>query len=210
MKKKLTALGLGPGSITAFAAVTAASSPASSTKSSADSLSGAGSTFVSPLVSKWQVDYPAKTGVEIHYNPIGSGGGIAAITARTVDFGASDAPLTPDQAKACNGCVQIPWALAGTSIAYNVPGLSSGIKMHWCRAGEHLPRHIKKWNASAIKKVNPSLNLPDMDITPVFRSDGSGTSYNFTDYLSSCQPDVEAEVRRLDPAGLPRRHRCQG
>ncbi len=174
--------------ITAVAAVTAASSPASSTKSSADSLSGAGSTFVSPLVSRWSVDYPAKTGVEIRYNPIGSGGGIAAITARTVDFGASDAPLTPDQAKACNNCVQIPWALAGTSIAYNVPGLSSRIKITGAVLANIYLGNIKKWNASAIKKLNPSLDLPDMDITPVYRSDGSGTSYNFTDYLSSVSP----------------------
>ncbi len=90
---------------------------------------GAGSTFVAPLISQWQKDYPAKTGTQITYNPIGSGGGIASITARTVDFGASDAPLTPDQFAACKGCVQIPWALSSTAVLYNLPNVPNNLRI---------------------------------------------------------------------------------
>ena len=86
-------------------------------------ITGAGSTFVFPLVSKWIPAYQQAAGVTVTYGSVGSGAGIAQITARTVDFGASDAPLTPDQATACNGCVQIPWAVSATSVDYNVPGL---------------------------------------------------------------------------------------
>ncbi len=203
MKKKLTALGLGIATATAFVSLTAASSPASST---ADSLSGAGSTFVTPLISKWQVDYPAKTGVSINYNPIGSGGGIASIIARTVDFGASDAPLTPDQFSQCNGCVQIPWGLAGTSIMYNINGLSARLKLSGPVLANIFLGNIKKWNAQAIRKLNPGLSLPDDDITPVFRSDGSGTSYNFSDYLSAVSPTWKSKygtsTQPAFPAGI--------
>jgi phosphate transport system substrate-binding protein len=191
MKKKLSAFGLGITLVAAVAAVGAGSTPASST---GDSLSGAGSSFVSPLVAKWQVDYPAKTGVDINYNPIGSGGGILAITNRQVDFGASDAPLSPDQFAACKGCVQIPWALAGTAVMYNLPGVTTRIKM----SGPVLARiylgTVKKWNAQAIRKLNPGVNLPDTNITPVFRSDGSGTSYNFTDYLAAVSPGAKSKL----------------
>ncbi|MGZ4357816.1 MAG: substrate-binding domain-containing protein, partial [Gaiellaceae bacterium] len=94
----------------------------SGTGTSGGVLVGAGSTFVFPLVAKWIPDYSKKHGVTITYGPIGSGGGIEQVTNRTVDFGASDAPLSPDQQTACKGCLQIPWALGGTSIPYNVPG----------------------------------------------------------------------------------------
>ena len=90
-----------------------------------DSLTGAGSTFVFPLVSKWIPAYQQAAGTTVTYGSVGSGAGIAQITARTVDFGASDAPLTPDQATACKSCVQIPWAVSGTSIDYNLKGLPS-------------------------------------------------------------------------------------
>src|SRR5205814_4215980 len=89
----------------------------------ATTIVGAGSTFVSPLVSTWTPAIGSAFDYTIQYSPVGSGAGIAAITSRTVDFGASDAPLTPDQFNACNGCVQVPWALAGTAIPYNIPGL---------------------------------------------------------------------------------------
>ena len=93
-------------------------------KSSSVTLNGAGSTFVSPLVSVWTPALGSAYDYTVQYSAIGSGGGISAITNRQVDFGASDAPLTPDQFSACNGCVQIPWALAGTAIPYNVPGIT--------------------------------------------------------------------------------------
>jgi phosphate transport system substrate-binding protein len=162
-----------------------------SASSTGGSLKGAGSTFVSPLVSQWQAAYkPA----QITYGAVGSTAGIGQITARTVDFGASDAPLTKDQAASCNHCEQIPWALASTSIPYHVPGISYGLKLTGkILAGIYLG-HITKWNDSAIKKINPGVKLPDLKITPVFRSDGSGTSYNFTDYLSRVSPEFKNTV----------------
>src|SRR6058998_4284412 len=106
-----------------LAVVASGTASAAPAKHSGTTLSGAGSSFVSPLISQWIPAVGSAYGYELQYSPIGSGGGVAAITSRQVDFGASDAPLTPDQFSACNGCVQIPWALAGTSIPYNLPGL---------------------------------------------------------------------------------------
>jgi phosphate transport system substrate-binding protein len=159
--------------------------------STGGNLKGAGSTFVFPLVSQWQANYK---NAQITYGSVGSGAGIAAITARTVDFGASDAPLTKDQFSACKGCEQIPWALSSTSIPYHVPGVSYGLKLTGkIIAGIYLG-HIAKWNNSAIKKINPGVKLPDLKITPVYRSDGSGTSYNFTDYLSRVSKEWKSKV----------------
>ena len=159
--------------------------------STSGSLKGAGSTFVFPLVSQWQANYK---NAQITYGSVGSGAGIAAITARTVDFGASDAPLTKDQATACKGCEQIPWALSSTSIPYHVPGVSYGLKLTGKILANIYLGHITKWNASAIKKINPGVNLPDLKITPVYRSDGSGTSWNFTDYLSRVSPEWKSKI----------------
>jgi phosphate transport system substrate-binding protein len=187
-----------------LAAVSAALvAPAAGARSNAGTLTGAGSTFVSPLVSLWSADYRAKTGIQIAYSPVGSGAGIAAITARQVDFGATDAPLSPDQLGACNGCVQIPWALSATSIIYNLPGVPNDLHM----TGQVLARiylgQIKKWNDPAIKALNPKVNLPASDITPVYRSDNSGTTYNFTDYLSVVSPDWKNKIGRGVNANWP-------
>ena len=124
-------------------------------------------------------------GYSVSYSPIGSGGGIAAVTARTVDFGASDAPLSSDQMAACKGCVQVPWALSATSIPYNLPGLNCVVRLTGPILADIYLGSTTKWNDPAITKVNPKCTLPDTKITPVYRSDNSGTSYNFTDYLSS-------------------------
>jgi phosphate transport system substrate-binding protein len=159
--------------------------------STGGSLKGAGSSFVFPLVSQWQANYK---NAQITYGSVGSGAGIAAITARTVDFGASDAPLTKDQASACNGCQQIPWALSATSIPYHVPGIAYGLKLTGKILANIYLGHITKWNDSSIKKINPGVNLPDLKITPVYRSDGSGTSWNFTDYLSSISKEWKSKV----------------
>jgi phosphate transport system substrate-binding protein len=159
--------------------------------STGGSLKGAGSTFVFPLVSQWQANYK---NAQITYGSVGSGAGIAAITARTVDFGASDAPLTKDQASACKGCEQIPWALSSTSIPYHVPGVAYGLKLTGKILANIYLGHITKWNASAIKKINPGVNLPNLKITPVYRSDGSGTSWNFTDYLARVSPEWKSKI----------------
>src|SRR5262245_58019684 len=122
MKKK--GLALLVSAVAVGALLVAAGAGAKGAKSSATTLSGAGSSFVSPLVSVWTPALGTAYDYTVQYSPTGSGAGITAITNRQVDFGASDAPLTADQFSACNGCVQIPWALAGTAIPYNIPGLS--------------------------------------------------------------------------------------
>ncbi len=176
---------------------------AGSAKKSAGTLNGAGSSFVAPLVSQWAKDYPSKTGVDITYNPIGSGGGIAAITARTVDFGASDAPLTPDQFTACNGCVQIPWALSSTSIMYNLPGVPNNLKITGPIIAQIYLGQITQWDDPAIKALNSGVNLPSTKIVPVYRSDNSGTTYNFTDYLSAVSPAWKSKIGKGVNANWP-------
>jgi phosphate transport system substrate-binding protein len=171
-------------SVAALAAALAAVTAAQAMQAD-DQLVGAGSSFVAPLVAQWQNDYPQKTGVQISYNPIGSGGGISAISARTVDFGASDAPLTPDQFTSCKGCVQIPWALSATAIAYNLSGIKNNLHMTGSVLANIYLGKITAWNDPQIKAMNPGVSLPSTRITPVYRSDNSGTSYNFTDYLSA-------------------------
>src|SRR5205823_9682240 len=148
------------------------------TKGSAGTLDGAGSTFVFPLVSTWSPIYDAATGVHVNYNPIGSGGGISAISNRTVDFGASDAPMSSDQFATCNGCVQIPWALSATSVAYNLSGAVPHLRMSGPVLAKIFLGQITTWNDPAIKKLNSGKNLPSEKITPIFRSDSSGTTYN--------------------------------
>jgi phosphate transport system substrate-binding protein len=144
-------------------------------------LTGAGSTFVAPLVAKWQANYhPSK----IVYSAIGSGAGIASIQARTVDFGTSDAPMTKDQFSACRGCVQIPWAFSATSIPYHVSGIGGGLKLTGPVLAAIYGGSVRYWDNPTIQKINKGLNLPHEKIVPIYRSDGSGTSYNFTDYLS--------------------------
>jgi phosphate transport system substrate-binding protein len=172
----LAVLGIMAVALTAWTSLAGASSARQT-----GTLTGAGSTFVAPLVGKWQGTYkPSK----IVYSAIGSGGGIAAITARTVDFGASDAPLTKDQFSACRGCVQIPWTFSATSIPYHISGIGGGLKLTGPILAAIYGGSIKYWDNPAIQKINKGRNLPHEKIVPIYRSDGSGTSYNFTDYLS--------------------------
>jgi len=168
--------------------------PSASAKPTAGSLTGTGSTFVFPLVSKWIPAADQALGIKLTYSPTGSGAGIAQVSARTVDFGASDAPLTADQAAACKGCVVIPWALAATSVPYNLPGLNGRLRLSGTVLANIYLGQITRWNAPAIKKLNPRLNLPDLEIKPVYRSDGSGTTYNFTDYLSAVSPQWKSRI----------------
>jgi phosphate transport system substrate-binding protein len=164
-------------------------------------LVGAGSTFVYPLVTEWIKDY-AEAGT-ITYGPIGSGGGIESIAKKVVDFGASDAPMTPDQKAKCSGCLQIPWALAGTSIPYNVPGAPRHLKL----TGDVLSRiylgTITRWDDPAIAKLNPGASLPGLEITPLHRSDSSGTTFNFTDYLSHVSSRWKSKVGVGTQVGWP-------
>ncbi len=148
------------------------------------SLVGAGSTLVFPLVAKWIPDYAKTHGVRITYGPIGSGGGIRQLSNRAVDFGASDAPLTAAEHRACKSCLEIPWSLAGTAITYNLAGAPKHLKLTGAViAGMFLGR-IKSWNDVAIAKLNGGVKLPSVPVTPIFRRDSSGTTYTFTDFLS--------------------------
>ena len=172
----------------ALAAVVVVSTAGAKASRQTTTLSGAGSTFVSPLVAQWQQSVGSALGIELQYSAIGSGGGISAITSRTVDFGASDAPLSPDQFNACNGCVQIPWALGGTSIMYNLSGVKNLLHMDGPTLAKIFMGQITTWNDPAIQKLNPGVSLPSTKITTAHRSDNSGTTFNLTDYLSSVSP----------------------
>ena len=160
---------------------------------SAESLTGAGSTLVAPLMQQWANDYKAKHGDDITYGAVGSGAGIQQITARSVDFGASDAPLKPSQAQACNNCVQIPWALTAVTVPYNLPGVS-GLKLTPSVLSQIYLGKINTWDNAQIKRINPGKNLPSTHITVAFRSDGSGDTYAFTNYLWKVSSDWKSKV----------------
>jgi phosphate transport system substrate-binding protein len=174
---------------TLVAAIAALATATAATARTHDTtLTGAGSTFVAPLLAQWIQPLGSAYGYSLQYSAIGSGGGIAAVTGRTVDFGASDAPLTPDQFAACKGCVQIPWALSATAIIYNLDGVKNLLHMNGATLAKIFAGQITKWNDPAIKKLNKGVDLPGQQIATVHRSDNSGTTYNFTDFLSSASP----------------------
>ncbi|MBW7980970.1 phosphate ABC transporter substrate-binding protein PstS [Enterobacillus tribolii] len=150
----------------------------------AASLTGAGATFPAPVYAKWADSYQKETGNKVNYQGIGSSGGVKQITAKTVDFGASDAPLTDDKL-AADGLFQFPTVIGGVVLAVNVPGLKSGeLVLDGQTLGDIYLGNIKKWNDPAITKLNPGVKLPDQNIAVVRRADGSGTSYVFTSYLA--------------------------
>ena len=157
-------------------------------------LTGAGSTWVYPLVAKWSEAYAKETGIQVNYQGIGSGGGIAQIKAGTVAFGASDMPLTPEEL-AQSDLIQFPTAIAGEDMVYNLPGIKAGelILSGPVVADIYLGK-IKQWNDPAIAKLNPGLKLPNMAITTVHRSDGSGTTFTFANYLSKVSPEWKEKI----------------
>ena len=147
-------------------------------------ISGAGASFIFPLVSRWSADYNAATGAKINYQSIGSGGGIAQIKAGTVDFGSSDKPLPSDELAAAN-LAQFPSAIGGVVPVVNVEGLTPGqLRLSGELLADIYLGKVTHWNDAAIGALNPGLSLPDTKITLVHRSDGSGTTFNFTNYLS--------------------------
>jgi phosphate transport system substrate-binding protein len=157
------------------------------------SLTGAGSTLVAPLMQQWSNDFEGANNIKVTYGAVGSGAGISQISNRTVDFGASDAPLSPEQAAACHGCVQIPWALTATGIAYHIDGVRS-LKLTPRIVSQIYLGHINNWSDKSIRKINKGTKLPNLKITPVFRSDGSGDTYAFTDLLSRISPQWKSAV----------------
>lgn len=165
----------------AAAAVTLAlNAPAQAVKA----LTGAGATFPYPIYSKWAYEYQKTTGVGLNYQSIGSGGGIQQISNKTVDFGASDAPLSGDDLTA-KGLLQFPMIIGGVVPILNVSGLQSGqLKLDGGTLAKIFLGQVTTWNDPAVAKLNPGVSLPSKEITVVHRADGSGTSFIFTNYLS--------------------------
>ena len=157
-------------------------------------VTGAGASFIYPVMSKWSADYSAATGKKVNYQSIGSGGGIAQIKAATVDFGSSDKPLPSDEL-AASGLAQFPSVIGGVVPVINVEGVAPGaLKLDGPTLGNIFLGKVKKWNDPAIAALNPGLKLPDAKITVVHRSDGSGTTFNFANYLSKVNPEWKDKV----------------
>ncbi|MDP9899138.1 phosphate ABC transporter substrate-binding protein PstS [Variovorax ginsengisoli] len=160
----------------------------------AQDVTGAGASFPAPLYSKWASDYNKATGVKVNYQSVGSGAGLKQIEAKTVDFGASDAPLKDDEL-AAKGLTQFPTVIGGVIPVVNIQGIKPGdLKLSGQVLGDIYLGKITKWNDPAIKALNGSLELPDAAIAPVRRADGSGTSFLFTNYLSKVNTEWKSKV----------------
>ncbi len=170
-----------------------AAAPAAGDKVAAE-ISGAGASFIFPLVSKWSADYNTATGAKINYQSIGSGGGIAQIKAGTVDFGSSDKPLSTEEL-AQAGLGQFPSAIGGVVPVVNLEGLQPGqLRLSGQLLADIFLGKVKTWNDKAIADANPGVKLPDTKITLVHRSDGSGTTFNFSNYLSKVSEEWKTKV----------------
>ncbi|WP_312707228.1 phosphate ABC transporter substrate-binding protein PstS [Stenotrophomonas sp.] len=175
-------------------AADAAAAPAAAGDKVTAEVSGAGASFIFPLVSKWSADYNTATGAKINYQSIGSGGGIAQIKAGTVDFGSSDKPLASDEL-AQAGLAQFPSAIGGVVPVVNIEGLEAGkLRLTGALLADIFLGKVKTWNDPAIVAANPGVTLPDGKITLVHRSDGSGTTFNFSNYLSKVSPEWKTKV----------------
>ncbi|ACS55624.1 phosphate ABC transporter, periplasmic phosphate-binding protein [Rhizobium leguminosarum bv. trifolii WSM1325] len=183
LSNKLLSACLGAGLVAALAV-----------SASAADITGAGSTFVYPVLSKWSADYNKQTGDKLNYQSIGSGGGIAQVKAATVDFGASDAPIKPEDLTT-GGFGQFPLVVGGIVPVINVKGIKSGeLKLTGKVLADIYLGNVTKWNDKAIADLNPGLKLPDSQIAVVHRSDGSGTSFNWTNYFSKVNEDWKSKV----------------
>jgi phosphate transport system substrate-binding protein len=174
--------------------ITTATAMACAAASQAADITGAGATFPYPIYAKWAEAYKAQTGVGMNYQSIGSGGGIKQITAKTVDFGASDMPLKPEDLEK-NGLMQFPTVIGGVVPVINVAGINAGaLKLDGATLANIYLGKITKWNDPALVALNKDIKLPDENITVVHRSDGSGTSFIFTNYLSKVSADWKSMV----------------
>ncbi|MDY7507754.1 phosphate ABC transporter substrate-binding protein PstS [Ralstonia wenshanensis] len=157
-------------------------------------ITGAGATFPAPVYNKWAADYNKATQTKVNYQGIGSSGGIKQITAKTVDFGASDMPLKDEELNK-DGLIQFPTVIGGVVPVINLPGVKPGeLTLNGQLLGDIYLGKIKKWNDPAIAKLNPKAKLPDQDILVVRRADGSGTSFIFTNYLSKVNTEWKSKV----------------
>jgi phosphate transport system substrate-binding protein len=166
-------------------------------------LTGAGATFPAPLYAKWAEGYKGASGNGVNYQSIGSGGGIKQIKASTVDFGATDKPLKPEELKE-SGLYQFPTVVGGVVPSFNVPGIEAGkLKLSGTALADIFLGKITKWNDPALAALNPDVKLPDLAITVVHRSDGSGTSFIFTHYLSAVSAEWKDKVGNSDTVAWP-------
>ena len=173
------------------------------TTAAAADISGAGATFPAPVYAKWAEAYKAQTGIGLNYQAIGSGGGIKQIKAKTVDFGASDKPLKPDELAAA-GLYQFPTVVGGVVPVMNLPGIAPGqVKLSGQVLGNIFLGKVTKWNAPEIAALNKGVNLPNLPITVVHRSDGSGTSFLFTSYLAMKNSEWASKVGASDSVQWP-------
>ena len=179
---------------TAWAAAGLVAAAAAIAPAHAENISGAGATFPYPIYAKWADAYKKQTGIGLNYQSIGSGGGIKQIEAKTVTFGASDAPR-PGKELDKYGLVQFPMVMGGIVPVVNVPGIKAGeLVIDGPTLAKIFMGQIKKWNDAALKKLNPNAKLPNAAIAVVHRSDGSGTTFNFTYYLSDVSADWKSNV----------------
>jgi phosphate transport system substrate-binding protein len=178
--------------LTCAAAIACAVSGAAAAAASATTLNGAGSTLVAPIEAEWAATWDQLTGNMVNYQAVGSGQGLLEAGANQVDFGGSDAPLSAS-ASPCNGCLQLPWALSATGVSFNLGNIT---KLHLTGpvlAAIYLGQ-IKNWDDPRITSLNRGTHLPNETITPIHRSDGSGDSYAFTDYLARVSPAFKTTV----------------
>ncbi|MBV4367557.1 phosphate ABC transporter substrate-binding protein PstS [Erwinia sp. BNK-24-b] len=169
----------------------------------ADNLTGAGGTFPAPVYNKWAAEYNKATGAQINYQGIGSSGGVKQIIAKTVDFGASDAPMKDEDLQK-NGLFQFPTVIGGVVLAVNIPGVKSGeLTLDGKTVGDIYLGNVKKWNDPAILALNPGIKLPDSNINVVRRADGSGTSFVFTSYLAKVSSDWNSKVGKGNTVNWP-------
>jgi phosphate transport system substrate-binding protein len=177
-----------------LSAVAAIGLSAAGTPVAAQTITGAGSTLASPIYAKWGEAAKAATGVTLNYQAIGSGAGLNQITNRTVDFGASDAPVPPAKLQAAS-LMQFPTVMGAVVVMANVPGMHPGeLKLTGQIVAEAYLGTVRKWNDPQIAKLNPGVKLPSTAIAPIYRADASGTTYVFTTYLSAVSPDWKSKV----------------
>ncbi|MEO7998139.1 MAG: phosphate ABC transporter substrate-binding protein PstS, partial [Gemmatimonadaceae bacterium] len=213
-RRHFTAVLLCAASLTALASACTSRSDAAKTPDSANvpvgirvDLTGAGATFPYPLYSRWFNDYAQRTNVRINYQSIGSGGGIRQMLAHTVDFGATDVPMTNEELASSNAAVEhIPTALGAVAITYNLPEIKAPLRLSGDVIANIFLGRITRWNDPKLKALNPGVALPARDILVVHRADGSGTSYILSDYLASVSREwADGPGRGKDvrwPAGI--------
>lgn len=203
-KTGVAALALAVGAVSCKGADRSKDGAGAPQAATAGTLTGAGATFPNPIYAKWFATYAQQTGVKINYQSIGSGGGIRQYTEGTVDFGASDGPMTDEQIAAVHGDVlHVPTVLGAVVLTYNLPGTTSALRFDGPLVADIFLGKVSKWNDPRIAVLNPGAKLPKSDIIVVHRSDGSGTSYIFTDYLSKVSPEWSSKVGTATSVNWP-------